>query len=399
MKSGKATLLFLLFALITGCGGGGGSADAIPPPGGGAPSAPLAANSFPVTVNGALCSSNSFLNKACVTVTICEPGTSTCQTISDILLDTASYGLRVFTQAIAIPLPQVTIGTGALAECVQFGGGFSDWGPVRMASVILGGEPAVQVPIHVVDSTFGSPPPACRNAERSPSTAGYNGILGLGFFPEDCGPICATVAGNGLYYVCDGAGCTGTAVPLSSQVQNPASSLPLDNNGVIVQFPGVSSTGSPSVDGLVLLGIGTRSNNVPSGVTAYPANQVGDFTTIFNGVPFAGFLDTGSNGLFFPSSGVLPNCASPNTAWFCPPSLTALSATNQGAFGVPANVVQFQIGNFAGLLASSNRVFPDIGGSSPGQFVWGLPFYFGRNVYLGFEGRGSSLGTGPYFAY
>jgi hypothetical protein len=56
-------------------------------------------NVIPITVNGSLCSANSYLNKPCVSVTVCTPGTSTCQTISDILLDTGSYGLRIFKQA------------------------------------------------------------------------------------------------------------------------------------------------------------------------------------------------------------------------------------------------------------------------------------------------------------
>src|SRR4051812_17463253 len=39
---------------------------------------------------------NGYINKPCVKVTICRPGTSTCITINDIVLDTGSYGLRVF---------------------------------------------------------------------------------------------------------------------------------------------------------------------------------------------------------------------------------------------------------------------------------------------------------------
>jgi hypothetical protein len=45
-------------------------------------------------------------------------------------------------------------------------------------------------------------------------------------------------------------------------------------------------------------------------------------------------------------------------------------------------------------------VFSNIGGSTPDKFIWGLPFYFGRNVYVGIEGKPpSSLGSGPFFAY
>ena len=84
-----------------------------------------------------------YLNKPCVSVTVCTPGTSTCQAIDDILLDTGSYGLRLFKQVLNVSLVQATSGSGSLAECVQFGDGSSDWGPVQIASVILGNEPAV----------------------------------------------------------------------------------------------------------------------------------------------------------------------------------------------------------------------------------------------------------------
>ena len=55
---------------------------------------------LPITVNGSLCSINSYINKPCVSVTVCTPGTSTCQTIDDILLDTGSFGLRIFKQVL-----------------------------------------------------------------------------------------------------------------------------------------------------------------------------------------------------------------------------------------------------------------------------------------------------------
>jgi hypothetical protein len=73
-----------------------------------------------------------------------------------------------------------------------------------------------------------------------------------------------------------------------------------------------------------------------------------------------------------------------------------------GASGSPSGTVLFQVGDFDSLIKSSNNVFGDLGGDiggSIGGFDWGLPFFFGRSVYMGFEGASTSLGKGPYFAY
>ncbi len=361
-------------------------------------------NEIPITVNGALCSANSYLNKPCVSVTVCTPGTSICQTIDDILLDTGSYGLRIFKQALTVSPVQVTGAAGsAIAECIQFGDGSSVWGPVQTAGVILANEPAVQVPIQVVDSTFGTRSAGCSNADPDPFTAGFNGILGIGLFTHDCGTGCVSSANNGIYYACNGATCSGTAVPLASQVQNPASLLPLDNNGAVVQLPTVSPGGTSSVNGKLILGIGTQANNTPSSVTAYSASATtGNFTTQFNGRTYSSFIDSGSNGLFFtpPFTSPIPACAPPNGVWFCPPSTLSLSATNTADSGAPSGPVPFQIGNFTRIAVNSSlRVFAEIGGTFPGSFDWGLPFFFGRTVFVGYSGRASSLGTGPYWAY
>ncbi|GFE56828.1 DUF3443 family protein [Geobacter sp. AOG1] len=356
--------------------------------------------------------SSTFLypNKPTVSVTICTPGTSTCQTINDILLDTGSYGLRIFSQILTVPLTQVTVGAGALAECVQFVDGTADWGPVQLADVILGGEPAVRVPVHVFNAAFGAVPPSCGIPEASPAAAGYNGILGVGLFTQDCGSGCVTSPLNGIYYSCSGTNCTGTTAPLTSQVQNPVALLPQDNNGVLVQLPGIPAGGAPSVAGSLVLGIGTQANNTPSGVTAYPVNPLtGDFATVFGGTTFTSFIDSGSNGLFFsvPAAlaGQLPVCASPNTSWFCPPSTVSFTATNSGYLGSPSGPVSFQIGNSttlfssSNILSSGNNAFAELGGPAPSEFDWGLPFFYGRSVFTGIEGKTSSLGSGPYWAY
>jgi len=365
------------------------------------------ANVMKITVNGSLCSSGSYVNKPCVSVTVCSPGTSNCQTITDILLDTGSAGLRILSQALAIPLTQISAGAGELAECIQFGDGSSEWGPVQMADVVLGGEPVVQVPIHVVNQGFGTAPLSCTSPnsipDTSPSEAGFNGILGVGLFAQDCGSDCVTSTNVGQYYSCSGTTCSGTAVPLVKQVQNPVAALPVDNNGVIVQLPSVPLGGAASVDGSLIIGVGTQTNNQTTSVTAYPADPTyGEFTTVFNGKTFtdAGYIDSGTNSLSFDvSSRLIAHCNGSYSGYFCPSATSLFTATNSGYRGTPSGSVPFEIGNAVSLLNSSNNVFSELGDYVQGGFGWGLPFFFGKKVFIGIEGMSSDLAYGPYWAY
>jgi hypothetical protein len=108
---------------------------------------------------------------------------------------------------------------------------------VQVADVILGGAPAVRVPIQVIQSTFGgqssSSNPCNDEVDIDPEAASFNGILGIGIFRQDCGPVCAANSNNTLYFSCTGGSCTGVAVPLADQVQQPVWVLPSGNNGMV----------------------------------------------------------------------------------------------------------------------------------------------------------------------
>jgi hypothetical protein len=374
-------------------------------------------NRLTVTVNGGSLCTNSYPNKPCVSVTICTPGSNTdCQTIDDILLDTGASGLRIFKSVLTVSPTQVTSGSGSLANCIQYGDGSADWGPVQTVDVILGNEPVITIPIQVIDSNFGTVPASCVTLDTSPSDAGFNGLLGVGIFAHDCGSRCASETDNGNYYSCIGSVCSSTKVSLSSQVPNPVALLPLDNNGVMVQLPYLATGGATSIQGYLFLGIDTRSNNSSSGVTMYPADSnpanstYGEFITIFpasegNTYNFS-FIDTGSNALYFDAGSVsaLTTCSSPlgiAYGWYCPSSSLSLSATTEGYTGSPSGGVSFQIGDASALFSSSNWVYSEIGApaNAIGYFDWGLPFFMGRKVYVGIEGTASNLGTGPYWAY
>jgi len=142
----------------------------------------------------------------------------------------------------------------------------------------------------------------------------------------------------------------------------------------------------------------------------YRANQAAEFTTIFNGATNThSIIDSGSNALFFSAPvSLLPPCASPNSEWYCPPSTTPLSAINEGATGTPSGTVTFQVGNATALFGSGNSVFGELAGTMPSNltgFDWGLPFFFGRSVYVGIEPytgltlTPTNLGIVPFWAY
>lgn len=380
--------------LLSGCGGGGDSSGSAAPP-------PAVANVLAVSVGASGVCRN--VNELCAKVTICQPGTSSCQTISDILVDIGSYGLRIFDSVLSISLTQeVDSQNNPIGECVFFGDGSAFWGPVQVADVVLGGEPAVRVPVHVVVPTFAgqstSKNPCNSVVESNPLDANFNGILGLGVFAQDCGPVCATQSNNNLYFSCVASTCTSTAVPLLKQVQNPVWLLPSDNNGVILTLPTVPATGAPTVSGSLILGIGTAMNNTPAtGVSVFTTDQTGLLTTIYKGTTFGqSVIDSGSNGYFF-TDAALPPCAMPLQDFYCPASPTSLSATLIGANG-HQTTISFQVANTVSLLQTGNAAFNNLGGQIS-TFVWGLPFFLGRTAYVGIESQLSTLGTGPLVAF
>jgi hypothetical protein len=396
MRSAKGLLAAL--AAVAGCG------DHTPTPA--AFKVTPGDNVLAVSVNGVHCGGGGtqFLNQPCVSVKICEPGTATCQTIDDVLLDTGSVGLRVFRQVLTLSLPAVHAPDGgSLAECVQFADLTADWGPVVAAAVVLANEPAVVIPIQVIDATFGTVPSSCPSPETAPSA--INGVLGVGVFTADCGLTCPAQAN--IYFSSNGSTTTAVTVDVSLQLQNPVAALPVDNNGFIVTLPGVPAAGARSVEGSLVLGLATRPNNVPKNASAIALDAAGEFTTTITGgstLP-GSFVDTGSNGLFFAPPSSIPACTDAKD-WYCPPSTLTFSATNGPSPGRPGNRLPapFQIANFDALVVqpnNGNAVFSPVGGGAiPGAgFDWGLPFFLGRTVYLGIDSRSTQFGVGPLLAY
>ena len=349
-----------------------------------------------------------YFNGPFTTVTICRSGTAACESISGILIDTGSSGLRIFGQANHLKLATETAFDGnPIAECVPFGT-LSTWGRVAYVDVKLGGEPAISnVPIQIVNPNYPVMAAACTGGPplaRSPAQVGFNGILGVGLFGADCGGACATLGPQNpsMYFRCSAGVCAVTAVADSNQVQNPVALLPLDNNGVVMKIPMIPFMGAPSVAGKLVLGINTRGNNQLGGASVYKTDGSGNIATTFNNVTMDGFIDSGSNALFFNDSS-LPQCDPARApGFYCPSSLSVLGAINSGRNGSASGMVYFTVANTLGLVDTGNRIFYDLAATFGDNFFdFGLPFFFGRNVYTGIDGQTTLnvVGTEPFFAY
>ena len=363
------------------------------------------ANVVPVTVDNGPAGATGQFNAPYVSVTVCRPGTTVCQTIDHVLLDTGSYGLRLVAPLdTGLALPAVTSATGApVGECGQFVSGYT-WGAVVQADVKLAGATAPAQSVQVIGQAPGgvnTVPTSCSSVGSSMNTVaavGANGILGVGLLKEDCGIGCAAGIVSATYYACAGGACTPSALALSKQVANPVAGLATDNNGIVVSMPAVGAGGVTSLSGSLILGIGTRANNALGGATRYAASANGYFTTVYKGTALtASFIDSGSNGVFFNDTS-LPAC-SLSTDFYCPANPLTLNATVIAYDGSTSGSVAFTIDNIDSM---SNAVIAGrVGGkydskhNSGNAFDWGLPFFFGRKVYIGLE----TDPNGPYWAF
>jgi len=374
---------------------------------------PPTSNVVPLTVDsGPFGLVQSDLNRPFISVTVCSPGSAAnCQTIDHIQVDTGSTGLRLISSVVtaSLVLPNLRDASGApIADCVQFADGTAVWGSVRTADIRIADAKASSASIQIIgDSLFPTIPTACGGLPvNTVQSFGANGIIGLGYFREDCGSHCATHVTNGQYYACPASGCVGTAMPLAQQVAHPVALFAGDNNGVIIQLPAIPASGAANVTGSLILGIGTRSNNALGAAKVLTVDPLyGFMTTIFrNSSYFDSVVDSGSTALFLPPGSGIPSCSrrDPLAAGFlCPSTTQNLSAINQGTNNA-TDAVNFSVANARTLLLNSPlSALNNIAATNayPYGFTWGLPFFYGRNVFTAIENANTPGGVGPYVAY
>ncbi|RZT09098.1 Protein of unknown function [Duganella sp. CF402] len=366
-------------------------------------------NSTAILVDSGPSGVSGVINVPYVSVTVCRPGTSTCQTIDHVLLDTGSYGLRLLASQLSstLALPAVATASGDDAgECGKFISGYT-WGAVRQADVKIADEVASGISVQVIGdsgASYSSTPSSCSSAGSNLGTLsaiGAKGILGVGMFKQDCGTACANAAISGVYYACASGSCSASAMPLARQISNPVASFAVNNNGLLITMPSVGTAGLTSVSGTLVFGVNTQSNNTIAGETIFKANSSGDFSTTYKGKTYsASFIDSGSNGYFFTDS-TIRQCSGGD--FYCPASTLSLTATNSAADGSASGTVDFNVVNLVSLASTITAA--QVGGtvassSASGNYVdWGMPFFYGRRVFVVMEDATVAGKAGPYWAY
>jgi hypothetical protein len=408
---------FGMMLVLSACGGGGGNAG-VPDNDNPANNVmqpvnanmPAAANIARLYIDRGPDGAPNIINALFADVTICRPGTNVCQTIDHVLVDTGSFGLRVMNSAINsnLGLPAVIAPNGAAAaECGEFVSGVT-WGSVKRADVKIAGEVAASLPIQIIgdtDPAIATIPSGCArkgNNISSLTSFGANGVLGIGLFKEDCGQACANSIQLDKYYGCSLSGCRSTSMPLANQVANPVPSFSVNNNGVVVVLPNVPFGGASAVTGSLVFGIETQSNNTLTSTNLLKTNSVGNITTTYGGRAYtASFLDTGSNALFFNDS-TIPTC-NVSKGFYCPTQTLTLSAINTSPIDQQRNTVSFIVENVDQRNVNAVAMYAtgqsSLSGLSSNSFNWGLPFFYGKRVFVAMDGRITSKGVGPFWAY
>jgi hypothetical protein len=409
----RSAFLAVLCVVIAGCGGGGGGgAPAAPAPAPSVTTGPLAiatstragsgalpaaaANVLPISFDRGV--RGTAFNSPFVTVTVCTPGGSACRSIDHVLLDTGSYGLRLAAAALPadVSLPLQRTADGApVGECAHFASGFA-WGSVRTADVQLGDKTIAGLPVQLFgdrDAAFATTPAKCSNTGSDlGARLDANGVLGVGMQRQDCGSGCvAATAPPAIYFQCPETGCTPTLRPLNAQVVNPVASLAEDNNGFAVVLQQVPSGGVDVLRGALVLGIGTQANNQIGTAQAISADKRGLLSASYKGRTVPVFPDTGANGLFLPDND-LPTCGD----FFCPAQPVTVTASMQASTSAQ-RAVDLSLESISGLPAGT--VAASIGGKDPAMLTLGLPFFFGRTVFVALQDADTPAGRGPYLGF
>lgn len=277
---------------------------------------------------------------------------------------------------------------------------------------------------------------------NTPTLFGANGILGIGTFPQDCWDAgngtnpCESESTDELYATYSSGSYYYASVPLAQQVWNPVAAFSSsDTNGAVITLSSLFTPPSPDVGaatatGTLTFGINTENNNqIPGTANVYELDDYGYFgSATFGGVTYTSansygtFLDTGSNALYVSDDAILSSvldtsvsdCSEGSTdiGYFC--STLSIPLTVAGTNST-STTLTLPIANALTLFDanSSFAAFDNLGGPScipatgyPCSATYdswdlGLPFFFGRTIYIGNAGTtvGGVTSTNGYYAF
>jgi hypothetical protein len=352
-----------------------------------------------------------------VTVTICIPGEqggTQCATVDHMQLDTGSVGVRVHSSALdpafANRLPAQTgatddpTGNAPIAECSVFGSGYT-WGSIRRADVTIGGKTAGNLPIQVIADNKYSTPLDCQQRGGlnlgTVAVLGANGVLGIGPLQRDYPAVALTPLPAAYYYCTSATSCTGTRIPLDTQVMNPVANFTSDNNGTIIRLPALPAGGQTSATGELVFGVNTQQNNtLPSSAAVLQLDSNSSLTTNYKGSVLRSWIDSGTNVYYFPDS-TIPYAGSDEAGYLYTPANTLnLSSVLQASNGTgPSVTVPFMVSHGFNLRANQYSAYDSLAAPYYGGFIWGLPMFYGRSVYTVLSGEKAGTQTGPFVAF
>ncbi|EIF32750.1 Protein of unknown function (DUF3443) [Burkholderia sp. Ch1-1] len=377
-------------------------------------------NTVPVRVDA----STGNVNRLFASVTVCVPGApgtqgaqgaGQCVTVDRMLVDTGSTGVRIAARALPTLAPLLLtqagaaddpIGSAPIAECMPFASGFT-WGSVKRADITIGSKTASNIPIQLYsDGAFSAPDDCVAHGGGDLGAAlegsGINGILGIDNFTSDSADAVTTAIPGNYYYCPSQNHCISTRMQASQEVMNPVAGFARDNNGTVIRLPAVPAAGQANVAGLLVFGIGTQPNNaLPANATVVAVDKYGSFTTQYQGRVFnRSAIDSGTMSYAFPDTAIPVSAA----GLYTPTSTLNLTATIDPTNGKSAPLqMPFTVGNATSLMASGYAAFNNIGqnftSSNNNMFLWGLPFFYGRDVYTVIGNAKIGNQTGPFVAF
>jgi hypothetical protein len=158
-----------------------------------------------------------------------------------------------------------------------------------------------------------------------------------------------------------------------------------------------------------VFGIGTQANNklgLVSGITVLTADiNNGDTITVADssGTQYPdSYLESGSNGIFFPSSITL--CGANAMNFYCPASTMSFTDKLTGSNAATTSVT-FSVADAQTLFASPYAAFSNLAGTTgsitnaSSTVDFGLSFFYGHNVYTAIDNAMADTTMGPYFAF